>query len=245
MKAFLINKSAAVVFYLVMVYSMAASFGTMAASQGTTSATLPEPPDNCFQNRSYCTNTEIVNEDGRRLIKVTLHAQISGDIYSSANDIRELYLDFDKWGEYLKDSEVIKMIKTIALPSIEINGKTIYRHYVHYTARAPFPLITQKVRMVAHYQDLDPSPYQDAELSVRFDAITDKDHQIDGEEPLKGAEGLKFQTGDLFVKHDKENNQFLIYSVTKVVPGIDLLPSIAAPYVEDSVVALLKGILSI
>ncbi|MBF0206602.1 MAG: hypothetical protein HQK53_06910 [Oligoflexia bacterium] len=141
----------------------------------------------------------------------------------------------------------MKMIKSLELSPIEIAGKIVRRHYAHYYNDAPFPFWSIEVREVAHYTDIDPFPYKDVLAAVKFSVITDKNivHEVPGGLPLRGAEGLKHKSGEIYLKYDEQNGRFVLFSIVNIIPQIDLLPTIAAPYIEKAVVATFRGILGI
>ncbi len=222
-----------------MVMSVMASFllvGSLFASK----TEVPTIPAGCFANgKVFCTQTDVVRSGDNKVIRVNLFAAISMDDYSSINEITEFYFDFAQWPTYAAGSQSVEFVKSMSLSPVMIDGKKVLRHYAYYYTKAPWPISRSKVREVAYYYELPPAP--GAAKSIHFEAITNQVFQIPGEEELNGAEGLKYKAGDLHVKLDTANNQYLVFLTTDVIPSITLLPGVAAPYVEAGIVAVFKG----
>jgi len=76
--------------------------------------------------------------------------------------------------------------------------------------------------------------------SLRFEA--QKGHfKIPGEHDLTNAQGLKYKAGILHLSYDEEEDVYYVYLINDVVSSIDILPNVAAPYVEKGLVAIFKG----
>ncbi|MBF0360092.1 MAG: hypothetical protein HQK49_03735 [Oligoflexia bacterium] len=218
---------------------------SITSSLNIQAATMPAAPAGCFDNASFCSNYEVVRENGQRYIVVRLFGNIDATNYEGPQDLIDRYVDFARWPEYINGSDYLNIIKSVPFTVFKDpnDGLDVNRHYVHYSTKAPFPIYRVYIKEVADYKKLVPNPYEgDAEVALKFYILKER-VQIEGEaDYLEKPEGIKEKSGELFVKRNKNSNSYYVYSITRSVPGIDLLPSVAAPYIEGSVVAIFKGI---
>ncbi|MBT3984460.1 MAG: hypothetical protein HOE90_24100 [Bacteriovoracaceae bacterium] len=206
---------------------------------------LPEVPDDCFDSNSFCTKRAVLrNAAGKRYINVQFFAAISEDDFDTPEDIVDMYFDFAEWGEYTKGTNEVKMKVTLPMGTYTKDGTVITRHYATYKTKAPFPIGKVHIREVTDYIPL--TAYDGAELSYYYtlaDASTPI--KVPGHGVYKKPEGLKMKNGHIHVAYDEDNGEYILFLNANVIPGIDLLPKIAAPYIERSIVAVAKGMLGL
>ena len=53
--------------------------------------------------------------------------------------------------------------------------------------------------------------------------------------------GLKHKTGTLAITYDDDEEAFTVFLIMDAIPEINILPKLAAPYVEAGVVDTFKG----
>ncbi|MBF0205891.1 MAG: hypothetical protein HQK53_03295 [Oligoflexia bacterium] len=203
---------------------------------------FPTAPENCFAERSYCAKTSIVYEGSTRYIQVVLFASIDASNYPTTASLMDRYFDFDHWSVFLQGKESIKPIRSKGLPVTYENGHPVYTHLHHYYSEAPFPIWTLEVKELSIYRPMIPSQMQDAEITYEFDLIKGRHVIPELNEDFTDAVGVKNKYGRMFLKLDPEAQKYLVYVVTQTTPQIDLLPSIAAPYIEKSVTTIFEGV---
>ena len=207
----------------------------MCGLQFSYASSLPTVPDidECQWNDGepgYCmmTETQGFSSGG---IKVSFFARIAKDDFDNRNEILDRYFDFEAWPDYAEGSEYPMFKISEPLEDLfETRGDLqvlIKRHHVKYISDAPFPLTDQTIHEVSHYEEI--APWDGAFVSWKF--------YLD--ESFPELEGIKKKSGTL---HAREGEEFYhVYILFEVIPGIDVLPSLAAPYVRQSVEAIFKG----
>lgn len=201
---------------------------------------LPPVPEGCFSSEVYCNYWEVLeknnpaNPHGKRVIRINFFAQLDAFEYDSYHDIIGRFQDFPAWMDYTKNSDDIDMSYSVRLPSIiDTDGKTLHRHEAHYTVKGP-RIIGGKVnvRELAMYKELEPFPGQLTTWSMRHD----ENYKL---------QGLKYKTGILSLSYNQEQEVYLAIVILDVVPEINILPKVAAPYIETGLLATFKGMFGI
>ena len=212
----------------------------MGSAFGSLENTLPNIPDDCFDEEVFCHNWEVLkkrnpnNPHGKRVIRINFFAEIDGFEFDSFNDLVGRFINFDAWPEYTKNSENIKMSFSKRLPSIvDENGEVIHRHEAHYTMKGP-RIIGGKVnvRELALYKQIPLVEDAVASWALKHD---------------KGYEhvGIKHKTGVLHLTYDEDSDTYKVYIVLDVIPEINILPKVAAPYTEAGLVDTFKGMFNL
>ncbi|MBF0313206.1 MAG: hypothetical protein HQK50_10330 [Oligoflexia bacterium] len=206
-------------------------------------ATMPTPPEDCFAEQSYCHKYEIVYDNDIRYIEVTIHAEIDASEFATSQDIINRYFDFDHWFEYLDGKDAVRLVTSTALPTtVEADGREYIWHFSHYYTKAPFPLWSMQIKEVSYYRKIVPNPYADAQVAWEFDLKKGRIQIPSLGEDFTDSWGLKYKYGQLFARFDQEKQKYYVLAVTRVIPSIDLLPSVAAPYIEASMLAIFQGV---
>ncbi len=194
---------------------------------------LPKIPTNCFQEKSFCYGNDVVDsEEGRRVIRVSLIAKFDNTEYTDHMELVNKFFDFAQWPVYAEDSQDVKFFESRELDTLNINGKQIRRHLAHYETGAPFPFRRMEIFEVANYYQIS-SP-AGAFLSYKFVA--------DMSNPQ--TKGIKYKVGILHLAK-LQNNDYLVYLTVDVIPAIDLLPKIAAPYIEKAMMGIFTGMFNL
>ena len=208
----------------IILLSLLFSFGTFASE-------LPKTPENCFTDKNYCSNWEVLQDATKtRFIRINFFAELSKDHFTSVQDIEKLYMDFPAWPTYAKDSNSIKM--TLSRPAgsgIGKNGLPFLSHEANYTIRGPAPVNWVKVKETTTYQKIP--EVGNALSSWTFDLAKD----------IKELEGLKAKSGELHIGFDAEKNVYLICVIVDIHPSIAILHKLAAPYMEAGFVSMFLG----
>ncbi|MBF0298489.1 MAG: hypothetical protein HQK51_07195 [Oligoflexia bacterium] len=204
---------------------------------------IPTAPEGCFDNAAYCSNNTVIREGGQRYIVVHLYGIIDAENFEIPQSLLDAYMDFSRWPEYINGSDYLNIIKSqeiILNPQV----KGLRRHYVTYSTKAPFPINKVYIREVADYIDISGQSKYDSDVAVKFDIIKGN-HQVPGEPLLVNYEGIKYKHGEIYVRKNTKDNNYYVYADVRIIPEIDLLPTVAAPYIEGSVVAIFKGVFGI
>ncbi|MCK5072719.1 MAG: hypothetical protein KAQ98_04780 [Bacteriovoracaceae bacterium] len=215
--------------------------------QATFAGTFPEIPDGCLDEDIYCSEAKVVKKiidgESKKVIRIKIFVLGTADDYDSEQDILDLFFDFDSWGDYAEmgDSRTIKFKKSLNLGPITWNEHETFRHYANYKIKAPFPINWMNVRAMGYYWNIE--PYEGAVASCMFENQTSGVFEIPGEPTLHGGEGFKYTDGEFHIKVEGEEDEkeYYMYFTADVIPAIDFLPSIAAPYVHAGFLAILKG----
>ncbi len=209
-------------------------------------AELPQIPYECFDYDIYCSHFKLVEKiiDGQKtkVIEATIFVVLSKEDYSIKNII-DLFFNFDSWKEYAESegSNAIVFQSSMHLGTFERDGHTVHKQYIHSFLKAPAPIFSITFRGVGHFWLTD--PVVGATHSGKFNYLDKGYFHIPNEPPLDGAEGYKYHAGEYHLKADKD--EVYIYFKAWVIPEINLLPQIAAPYIEQSYLSLLKGMFSL
>lgn len=217
---------------------------------------VPNIPTGCFDDdATYCSDYGVAHssEAGRKVIKVDFYAKLDGLNFEDEWEIYDLFADFEAWGDYtswvedygsistdkkakksakkaLEDHNVT-MLSSVVADSIELeDGVEALVHEVTYFTAGPWPFTTNKIVERALYYEIP--AYEGALISMKM--ILDPSYA----DQLKG---LKYKTGILHIGYDEEEDAYMLYFKLEVVPEIDLLPSIAAPYVGKAFISVFEG----
>lgn len=195
---------------------------------------LPKIPGNCFNTEVYCVSNDVTNnEEGKRVIRVQLFAKVDAAEYSSYQDIINKFFAFNQWPTYAEDSKDVAFFASKEIEPIVVNGQKVRRHLAHYETGAPFPFRKMEVYEVANYFPLE--TYNGALVSYKFVA--------DVSNPQ--TKGIKHKVGILHMSLNKDTNEFYLYLTIDIVPSIDLLPKIAAPYIERAMMGIFLGMFNL
>lgn len=194
---------------------------------------LPKIPVDCFDDQNYCYGNDVLdNDEGRRVIRISLFAKFDGTEYSSHLELVNKFFDFPEWPAYAEDSRDITFKESREIDPIIVNGQKVRRHLAHYETGAPFPFRKMEVFEVANYFQLPPP--NGGIISYKFVA--------DMSNPQ--TKGIKYKVGILHLAKT-QNNDYMVYLTIDVVPSIDLLPKIAAPYIERAMMAIFTGMFNL
>jgi len=206
---------------------------------------LESIPNNCFTNGIYCSHSKVVKKvvDGslKQMINVEIYLSLSTEDYFNENEILDLFYDFGSWGRYASQegSESIRFYNTMELDPIEKDGITIRRQYLHYDIRAPRPVTRTTIEAVGHYWQI---PSVDGALAtVQFKHLTEGNNYIPGVGVLIGCRGLKYTAGIFHIYYDKLKKNFLVTFSADVIPEASFLLNVAASYVENGFLSIMKG----
>ena len=222
------------------------AFFALAISASTfAGGTLPTIPNGCFDDKLFCSEWSIADVNGMRVIRVKFVAMAYTSDYPTPQSIVDKYFDFAHWGDYAQGTDSIS-IENSVLRGTEGQNDKLY-HYVRYVMQAPFPISHMRIREVTQYTRMEPAA--GAVLSYRFALVpglqTGLPEYEDRYKTLNGPEGVKYKEGEIHIQYNQENGEYVLFMMTDVVPGIDLLPKVAAPYIERGIVAVAKGMLNL
>jgi len=190
-------------------------------------AELPNPPSDCFSRQNFCSSSQVTrDQEGRRVIRVTIFAKLDKSKYGQWQELKELYFDFAKWPDYASHSKNIDMIASEQRPSTD--SRYFVEHYAKYYAKAPFPIGKMEVEDLVSYHEIA-SPSPNGVLSVEFLERPD----------FTARKGLKFNRGELHLLQNDQN--WNVVFINDVIPSIDILPKVAAPYIERSMMDIFHG----
>lgn len=215
-------------------------------SAASAAGKLPTIPAGCFDDKLYCTETAVVDaSDGHRVIRVKFVAMTTINEFPTAQSIVDKYFSFGDWFDYARGTDAIK-IEQSALRGVEGDNDKLF-HYSRYIVQAPFPINKSRVREVSQYNRMTPVP--GAVISYSYSLVQSSHTNLPEEDvkwkTLNGSEGVKRKDGEIHIQFNEETGEYYLFMVTDVIPGIDLLPKVAAPYIERGIVAVAKGMLNL
>jgi len=190
-------------------------------------AKIPNFPADCFSGKSFCSKSDVIRINVGRVIRVEIFADLSQSHYLTVEDIKARYFDFSKWPDYVSASDNLKF-KDSQEQSVIMAGEEYVAHMAHYVAKAPWPIRSMEVKDLVYYKFIE-NP--ETVLSARFDQAPD----------FSGRRGIKYNAGELHLLKKKSGEGYLVYFVTDIIPGIDLLPNVAQPYIEKVMFDVIKG----
>ncbi len=208
---------------------------------------LPTPPASCAADIAavgYCSTADAPPFKGA--VDLRFFVVIDKASFATVDDVLNRYLSFNTWPAFAESTgtEDLVFTKSIRMPTVQVNGTTVYRHYYDYKLKSPIGY--QKVRGVTFNSKV--AAYPGALASVEFAAQIQGPQAVPaGEKPLNGVEGVQLQVGSVHaVDCDGRfdfcgNNQYLLMYESKIQPDIDLLPKVAAASISKGIEALLVG----
>lgn len=220
-------------------------FATAFSVAGFAKQPLPTIPEGCFDENLYCTDTKVIDVDGQRVIRVKFVAMTTTAEYPTAQSIVDKYFDFENWFDYTKATESIKM-ETSAKMKVEGDNDRLW-HYAHYIVQAPFPISKVRTRELTEYNRIELA--EGAVVSYRYSIVpglhTGLPESEERYQTLRNSEGVKRKDGEIHIQYNEESGEYILFMVTDVIPAIDLLPKVAAPFIERSIVAVARGMLNL
>jgi hypothetical protein len=221
---------------------------------------LPTIPADCFENGYYCSDSGIVKKEvngrERKVIFAAIYARLDRDFmdeigFESVEDIEMRFMDFNNWENFVtdyegNDNQHVKEYKACMKIDSRVgsNGESFPRHYADYVTRAPGIIGGKiKIREVTEYTYTN--DFEDANNSLYYRTVLDETFNIEGERVLIGAEGIKYKTGFVNIRHDENEDMFYIYYTMYTVPAIDFALGTAKPYVKRPVIDILVAMFNL
>lgn len=201
------------------------------------SAEVPQMPASCNGDRTLCSSSSVV---GDGFVAIRIGVKVPKTRVRTPADFMAKYFDFGKWPAYAQGSDNLKYALSVELSPIQEHGKVIRRQYSNYSVKSPWPINRTQVRAVSLFEVIQ-SPGPDVLTAISFKII--REGRVDvpaGEKPLEGAEGLKDQFGTLKL-YDLDAGHWLAFLELNSKPAISILPSLAAPYIENATLDLIRG----
>lgn len=201
---------------------------------------LPAVPEGCFDQEIFCHNWEILsrrdsrNPHGQRVTRVRFFAKLDAYEFESYHDIVARFKDAPAWIKYAEYTDVVNIYHSVLLNStVDERGRTVFRHESHYDLKGPAVIGGKvSVRELGLYTIIDPVP--GALVSVKMDF-----------DPNYPAKGVKHKTGEIHLTYDEIEETYDVHLVLDVIPEINILPKVGAPYVEAGLVAIFKGMFNL
>lgn len=192
---------------------------------------LPNVPENCFSDKVYCSNWEVITDtELKKFIRINFFAELSGDFFKSYQDIENQYMNFTQWPAFAEGSNSIKIsLSQLVDKGTGPDGRPYLSHQANYLIRGPAPVNWVKVREITNYQKIP--EVGNAVSSWAFDLKKDNPE----------LEGVKGKKGELHITFDPEKNVYLIYVVVDIYPSISILHKLAAPCMESGFVSMFLG----
>lgn len=197
---------------------------------------LPDLPNGCFDENVYCHNWKILkkndpeNPHGKRVTRIYFFAQLDSIEFRDYHEIIDQFNDFEKWPKFTENSNNVGFTHSVRLPQIiDEDGRVIKRHEAHYWIKGP-RIIGGKVNIkeIVHYKEIEAIPGSLTTWTFRHDENY-------------AMKGLKHKTGTLAITYDDDEEAFTVFLIMDAIPEINILPKLAAPYVEAGVVDTFKG----
>jgi hypothetical protein len=206
-------------------------FLTLFLTLKTFASELPKIPENCFTEKVYCSNWEVLqDETSKKFIRINFFAELKKDEFETFQDIEGLYMNFPAWISYAEGSNSIKInLSRLAEQGIGPDGLPFLSHEANYVIKGPSPVNWVKVKEITTYKKIP--EISGALSSWSFDLK--KDYSL---------EGVKGKKGELHIGFDPEKNVYLVYVVVDIYPAIAILHKLAAPYMENGFISMFLGI---
>jgi len=199
---------------------------------------LPQIPQGCFSDQDYCFNYGVNTIAGRKLIRVNLFAKVYG--YKDIAEIRNIYTDYAKWGDYADRSGTgdVRFVNSVALPPLIFEGVQRFPHFADYVVAGPLGR-TFPTKELA-YNWIAPTA-AGADMTLMF-TLAPTPYNIPDFGGVKGPSGIAYKAGILHIRHNKETNEYYLYSVTDVVPTVpSLIFRIADQYIAKGILSIFIG----
>jgi hypothetical protein len=189
-------------------------------------ADLPAFPENCFQTKSFCSRANVFRDaQGRKPIKAEIFVRVKKGDFPNYQQLSDLFIKFEDWPFFAGRSQNIEFqdSRRVVGPAPE----NAVRHLARYKARAPWPIGSMEVIDMLEYKELSRDNKQ--AYAVEFKQVPN----------FAERKGVKYNYGQLHLLENQ--NYWMIYFYTDVIPSIDLLPSTAAPFILRSMEDILIG----
>ncbi len=210
-------------FYALVFCAISLSFSVCAA--------VPAIPSNCFSSKHFCSESSVIRERGKKVIKVIIAAKFVKSKYTNPSELVDLYFDFAKWPDYAAGSSNLNMDFSEVLFVRDSNGVEKKRHHVSYTAKAPWPIRNMKVHDLVEYDSA--TVVDGALIFAKFESVAN----------FQDREGIKLNWGEVYVL--EQGKHYVVLFINKVIPSISILPSVAAPYIERPMLDIFKGMFNL
>lgn len=195
------------------------------ALQSLAFAEIPKPSADCFRTKSYCSKTTVLRDaSDRRVIRVEIFVQIPKSTYVDYTELKDLFFRFSDWPSYAGNSDSIDFIESTP----KVGPANTVRHLAHYKTKAPWPIKEAEVFDLLEYKDLAVEPGES--YAVEFYQVRD----------FASRKGVKYNYGQLHLKSENAE-KWQVYFYSDVVPAIDSLPNVAAPFILRPMEDILKG----
>ncbi len=214
-------------------------------------ASLPEAPSDCAEqvaSKGFCASTQV---PARGPIRLNFFAVVEASDYPTPDKLLGRYLNFAAWPKYIQatGSNAVIFERSEAMPSYtNSEGKEILPQYYNYRIKTAIGY--QKVRGLNLHEFEE--AYPGAEKSLHYTMPTTGIQKVpQGENPLNGAEGLKFHSGHVHSvdcasqtrDYCLASQRLLIYEI-EASPSIDILPRVAATAMQTAIEAILVGMVA-
>ncbi|MDI1451265.1 hypothetical protein [Polyangium sp. 6x1] len=203
---------------------------------------VPPTPANCFSH-SAANHYPRILEDGKT-IRVLSFIRQPEDDWESAQDLLDLFIDFDQWGEYAKAAGTgdIAFVTSKRLPDTVIDGHQVMQHYSEYYVKGPLG-IKQHIVELNHVRRRVP-PYEGAELSLEFALAPRNITEIPGIGPYKPV-GVQDVRGTFHISKRPTEADYVVTIQVDVLPTQDFAPNIAISYILDVGKTMVKGMFNL
>ncbi|MFZ8933083.1 MAG: hypothetical protein ACO20H_05485 [Bacteriovoracaceae bacterium] len=201
---------------------------------------LPSVPEACFDEEIFCHDWTVLsrrnddNPHGKRVTRIRFFAKLDSYEFESHHDIVARFKDAPAWMRYTDYTNVVNIYKSVMHNStVDEQGRIVDIHEAHYDLKGP-SIIGGKVsvREQALYTIIDPVPGALVSVMIRHD-------------PNYSAKGVKHKTGEIHLTYDDYDETYGIYIILDIVPEINILPKVGAPYIEAGLVAIFKGMFNL
>lgn len=165
-----------------------------------------------------------------------------------APSIEAQFFDFARWPEYVQGAEDNIIFKdSIAMGDVDTQYGQFKRAYVDFATNSPKASGFIPIRNVTYHRILA-TPFDGAEVSTEFFVDTSPSVSVpDGKAPLKGAEGLDYQVGNIHI-YDcgklgwcGDSGQWLVFYDSKLRPQDKSIPEDVVPYLKAGLNAIIAG----
>ena len=190
-------------------------------------ADIPTFPSDCFLGKNFCSRAQVIHgQQNRRVIRVEIFVQMFKAEYSKFEELKDLYFQFEDWPSYAGHSDSISFIESAS--KVGPAPLAAIRHQAHYTTKAPWPVSKAEVFDLLEYQEI--AKAQGVVYAVEFSQVQD----------FSARKGVKYNYGQLHLLDD-QHDRWLVYFYSDVIPGIDVLPNVAAPFILKPMEDILRG----
>ena len=190
-------------------------------------ADIPAFPSDCFIGKNFCSRSQVLHDQqNRRVIRAEIFVQMSKAEYSNYEELKDLYFRFQDWPSYAGDSDSITFIEST--PKQGPAPQSAIRHLAHYTTKAPWPVSHAEVFDLVEYKEI--AKATNVVYAVEFAQVPD----------FSSRKGVKYNYGQLHLLDD-QHDRWLVYFYSDVIPSMDILPNVAAPFILKPMEDILRG----